>query len=190
MSILKKRSTAVVITILVIIIATLFGVHRSVGKQADKIEAQFYEGVYLKDEGYYQASIAGQLEVRESAALGLVSLASNYDSLSSETKSLRNARNELIEAESIEEKYLANEKLQKAYTALYDAFVAEDISAREISGAEDYAYLMDAAQQLIKSSDYNSTVAEFINSDLRAFPVNILKHIAFCDYPEYFEVEG
>ena len=61
MSNLKKRPTAVLIAVLVILIGTLFGVHRSINGETAKIETSFYKGIYQKAEKYTQPGIDAQL---------------------------------------------------------------------------------------------------------------------------------
>ena len=48
MSFLRKRSTAVLIAAFVIIFGTLLGVYLSLNRETAKIEAQFYNGVFLR----------------------------------------------------------------------------------------------------------------------------------------------
>lgn len=184
---LRKRSTAVIIAVAVIIIGTLFGVHRSVGSETSKIEAQFYDGVYLKEEKYTQPSIQSQLDKRADAALGLLSVGNKYAFAADAAELLRSARQELLDADAILEKYAANVKLEKAWKQLYETLAAHtgDLPA----SVDSYASTLGGAQGVIDKSDYNQSVTEF-RSALGAFPVNILKNLAFVKYPEYFGTEG
>ncbi len=131
MEALKKRSTAMIIAVIVIIFGTLFGVHRSVGAQTKKIEAMFYNGVFLEEENYTQTSIDSQLNKRETAALGLVTVANHYDALEDKTESLRQVRIALLDAETIPRKYAANEAMQSACEALYGALVVQSLTDSE-----------------------------------------------------------
>jgi hypothetical protein len=188
MSNLKKRSTAVLIAVVVVILGTFLGVHLSVNRETVKIEAQFYDGVYLRDEKYVQTSIQSQLDKRADAALGLLSVANQYVFLEDMAPKLREAREELLDAETFAGKYLANEKLEKAWKQMYESLVAhaDDVPA----SVESYVSTLKGAQSVIEKSDYNRLAAEFRQKTLSAFPVNILKSLAFVDYPEYFGVEG
>lgn len=187
---LKKRSSAILIAVIVIILGTLFGVHRSVGSETSKIEAQFYNGVYLKQENYTQPGINAQLEKRADAVLGLVTIANKFSDLASLTSSLRQARQELLDADGITDKYLANEKIQTAYKELSVSLSRMSLSSTEMAATTKYSQTLDGAQSAIKNSDYNKVVGEFRTGTLGAFPVNILKNLAFVKYPEYFGVEG
>lgn len=185
---LKKRSSAVIIAVIVVILGTLFGVHRSVNSETAKIEALFYKGVYLKDEKYTQSSIDAQLKKRADAALGLLTVAKNYTFLTDLAQELREARELLLDADTISEKYLANAKLESSYKQMFEALIvhADDVPA----SVESYVSTLRGAEGVIENSDYNKMVSEFRNSTLGAFPVNILKNLAFVKYPEYFGVEG
>ncbi|SHI05971.1 hypothetical protein SAMN02745823_02151 [Sporobacter termitidis DSM 10068] len=189
MAIFKRRSTAALIALIVVVLGTLFGVHRSVGGETAKIEAQFYSGVYLKDEKYTQPSIQSQLDKRNPAALGLVSVASNYPELKDMTDALRSAQHELADAGTIPEKYAANEKMQAAYVKLNAALAQRELKDNEKASAASYAGTLDGAQSVIGKSAYNSQV-EALRNKLRGFPVNILKNLAFVQYPDYFGAEG
>lgn len=188
MSSLKKRPTALLIFVAVIIIGTLFGVHRSVNKETAKIEAQFSEGVYLKDEKYTQPGIQSQLDKRADAALGLLTVANKYAFLEDVAQQLRMAREELLDADMIGEKYTANEKLEVAYKQLYETLVAhgDDVPA----SVDSYISTLGGAQGVIEKSGYNQTVDDYRNKTLNAFPVNILKNLAFVNYPAYFGPAG
>jgi len=190
MKVLKNDKYARLITIAVVIMATIFGVHKSVNKEARKIEAQFYSGVYVEDEKYTQPSIAAQLERRTNTALGIVTVAGNYDEAAGAAKELDEKRIQLMEAESITDKYLANTELQKSYEQIRELLAGSSLSPRDEEGLNTYYSTMDGAQGIISNSYYNLTVSRFTNGILGAFPVNILKYISFVRYPEYFGVEG
>ncbi len=189
MELLKKRSFAVTVSVILIVIATLFGIHKSLGSEVKKIESQFYDGVYLESEGYLQPSIERQLEKRMDAANGLASVATNYASLSKETSALREARNALLDTDEIPAKYSANETLQKAFDELRAALLRQDLTERELTMIESYSRTMEGARSVISASEYNNSVAAYYKT-VRKFPVNILKSLAFIDYPVYFEMEG
>jgi hypothetical protein len=184
---LKDRKVAIVIAVIVVILATLFGVHRSVGAAVRDIEEQFYTGV--RSAGEY-TGIGQQLEARCTAALGLVTVAENYAGLTDETEALRSARETLIDAESITEKYGADKNMQAAYEVLYAALTAEDLSDRDSAAVEKYATNMDGAREVIQNSAYNALVSQFIHQTMNGFPVKFLKYAAFTVEPEYFGYEG
>ncbi len=184
-SVFKKRGAATVITVVVMIAATLAGVHFSVGRQSAKIEQQFYDGVYLKKEGYTQTSIDSQLHQRVNAATGLYSLALNYLN-ESDAAPLRDAYLALADAETIPEKSAANASLTRAAGDVWARLQNAGMNERDADGVSGYVYTMDAAQQVIDSSAYNEAVTEYMTKTMGAFPVSLIRHIAFCNYPAYF----
>ncbi len=188
MSVLKKRSTAALIAAVVIILGTLFGVHRSIAAQTQQIESMFNDGIYLADEAYLQPSIREQLDERAFSALGLVTIANHYDGLDEQADAVRQARNMLLDTDSIAAKYEANIRLQTAVETLYAAMTAQGIGADDTDAADAYAYTFNGAQGVIDHSAYNYVVAEF-RDELSAFPVNAIKILAFVRVPEYFGPE-
>ena len=188
MQIFKKRGAAITVAVIVMVVSALFGVHRSVGRAAKKVEKMFYDGVYVSGEGYRQASIQDQLDQRLSAAMTLWSIASNYDELSGEAEELRASRAALADAESISEKYGANLALSQSCDRLTEKLASVSLNERDKNEADDCIYRLEAAQKLIDSSSYGDEVDGFINGTMKKFPVKYLKSLAFCKYPEYFAV--
>ena len=181
MEVLKKRSTATVICVVVCVISLLLGIHLSVNRQLGKLEDAFYNGVYSKDAGYTLPAIQMQLDERYDAAIGIISL------IPSELASdLRNACNRLLEAETLSEKYEANKALQAAYENVLQNVDASMFDERTLGGFNDYCSTMDNAQRLIGQSGYNEAVAEFEEDVLGSFPLSILRIPAFAGTPEYF----
>ena len=180
----KEFSWAVLVLVAVIVIFTIFGVHRSLGAQAAAVEDQFYDGV--KYDGYTHKSINSQLSNRTDAALGLISIASKYG-LEDGVSSLRDARNELLEAKGISEKSALNRQLDSAFNALYSALTAEDLSDSDMNAALDYNSTFTGSQKVIDESGYNEAVRKFNREVMSVFPINFLKHISFVSSPELFE---
>ncbi|MBQ8830124.1 MAG: hypothetical protein IJ017_00810 [Oscillospiraceae bacterium] len=179
MEVLKKRSTATAICIVVCIISLLLGVHLSVNRQLNKLEDAFYNGVHA--DGYAHPSVQQQLDDRYDAAIGIISL------IPSELAGdLRDACDFLIEAETFSEKYDANEMLQAAYEDMLQSVDASMFDERTLGGFNDYCSTMDNAQRLIENSGYNEAAAEFEDDILGSFPLSILKYPAFAGKPEYF----
>lgn len=184
---LKTRSTATAIAVVIVILATIFGVHRSVNAQVKKAENAFFTGVYLEDEGYYEKSIESQLEQRANAANGILSIAAGIDSIKDETDDLRKARESLLEATKYSAKYNANEKLQKAYEKLLPVLEKQEFPENMSSALKSYCTTMNGAQTVIERSHYNDSIDEFKHDTLGTFPVSLLKYIAFTDAPEKYE---
>jgi hypothetical protein len=183
---LKSRKTAAVVLVIVILIATPLGSARSIRKEASKVEDMFYNGVYVKDGNYTSGAISDYLSDASRAAIGLVSVASNYDNLSDETESLRSAREELIDAVDISAMYTANSKMQSAWENLYGLIQSENLSDSEKDSIEDYASLFEGAEGAVKKNGYNDAVSEFNDEILGRVPANVIAGIMGVDGPESF----
>jgi hypothetical protein len=181
----KKRSTATVIAVILMAVFLLVGVRRSLGSAADKVSESFYSGVYDTTEKYTRPGIGDLLDERINASLGLISLASGYD-LTDEADALRTSRESLMSAESLHDKYEANEKLTADFDALYTALDGQSLSENDRSAAEDYNSVMVSTAALIESSGYNEAVESFVSGTLKKFPTVILWRLAGVSKPEMF----
>ncbi len=182
MSILKKRSAASTVLVVVVLLFTVIGMNRSVARAAAKTEKMFYEGVYLAGDDYTEKSIESQLNNRISAANGLLTLVSDLESLSAETVALRSAREELIRADTIGKKYDANKKLESAYKALASAM---PIDIASTSAAKSYLSNLSGAQHVIERSAYNDE-AKKTNDSLIGGVLYPLRFLIFTDFADYF----
>ena len=188
MSILRKRSFAVVIALIVVCLSTLLSVNRSLGSAAEKISDGFYSGV--KYDGYVHKSIYSQLEQRSGAAAGLVAIGANYTSLDDVTDTLRSARDDLVgtmDGGDIAAMYRANTALQSAYEAFVYAAQDAGLTTRELQGLDSYVDTLSGAQSVIASAGYNESVREFNRKTFDRFPAGLLAPIAGVDAPVLFE---
>ena len=187
---LKNRKIAIIISVAVIIISVLIGVNKSVYAKIKELNDSFENGVYISSEDYTQPGIGRQLAQRADAALGLVTLAADFEDMSEEQSDLRSAREALMSAGTIREKFICNEALEEAYKHIVLAFSYETLDENQQKAYDSYTNTMDGAQALIASSSYNRTVGEFESEVLDAFPVNILHFEFITGAPEYFRAEG
>ena len=118
---LRNRRTAVLLTIVVAVLATLVGVHRSVARASGDVEQLFYDGVYLESEGYTQQSINSQIEKMVSSALNMATLLQNNPALTNEVSAVIQARRLLYEAHSISDKSRVVADLKNAVSRLVAA---------------------------------------------------------------------
>lgn len=180
MQLLKKRSIAMLIAVVVIALSTLLSVHRSLGAKCAAVEEGFYSGL-----NGIHSSISYQLNQCARYANSLASLSSGYSDLDEQTDTLRTARNLLLDGGSISEQY-------DAYLLLIDAFseTSAELGSKNLgSHTDDYDYCVsgfEGACRTITASGYNESVREFQNTTLRAFPANLLYRIAGVDAPELF----
>ena len=183
MKLLKNRKFAVSITVAVIVLATLFGVHKSLAKEVSRVEALFYDGV---EHEFLEPSIDAQLDRMQNYILGVAAVSQNYPELEAETEALQNARNDYLAAKSISEKSKANGWMMASYDAFYKKAGTLEVSERDRTGIESYDFEIKAAQSLIEKSKYNEEVQKYIDEISSAFPVGLLKGLVFVKDPQLF----
>lgn len=187
MNFLKKRSGAVIVAILVILLSTFIGVNRSLGKACQEVSDSFYSGVYDADWGASRTSISSQLTKRQGAALGVISIASAYAELDDYANDLRDAREDMLSAEGASDSYRANVELEKCFNSLLTALDTVSLSDPEKENVAAYSTTFTGAQNVIDNSGYNEAVREFNRKVLNVFPTNFLSAISFVEKPELFE---
>ncbi|HHU23017.1 MAG TPA: hypothetical protein GXZ52_06360 [Clostridiales bacterium] len=193
MELLKKRHVAFIITAVVIILSTIFSVHRTLGAECQRVRDSFFTGVVY--DGYARKSVATHLKVRIDAANAAATITANYSQLESETQNLRAARNRLIDTlndaergkTSVEEVYNANEELQSAFEDLEKGMEGIELSQREAKNYEKCRSNFYGAQAAIEKSGYNEAVREFYRTTLNVYPTNFLWRISWVDPPELYE---
>ena len=163
MKFLKNRKTAILITVVTAIIATLIGVYKTSGRDTRDIEAMFYDGVYLKDDGYTQASIDSHLGNSADAALGLATIMEKRPELADKAAALLSARRELIAAESISGKSAAYSGLVSCFDELIRAALSAELTDRESGAAAEYVSTFNGAGKAMLGSGYNKMVMEYLD---------------------------
>lgn len=186
---LQSRKTAVIVLAAVILLMTPLGAVRSLDRAADSVAASFYDGVEITDGGskYTSQSIDELLSEKSKAALGLIAAGANYSTLATETVNLRSAREELLAADTVSEKYAANEALDAAADALYSGRKAVSMSETDLSNMEAYYDTLTIIQGSIEINTYNVKVAEYYGVTAARFPANIIAR--YVDGPQYFGVQ-
>jgi len=181
---LKNRKFAILVTVVVVIIATLLGVRGSLNRLVRDVETLFAVGVYLDDEGYIQPGIETHLRNRARSALGYATLMVNDPVYTDEAEALLAARHRLLNAASIREKYTANEELQRAFDALIEKERAHHSTGADNEDTEYYASTFQGAQTAIKNSRYNQKALSYMND--ASFIAQLLKPILFVRSPQVF----
>ena len=188
MKFLRKRKTAVLITVAAAIAATLLGVAGTANRMTRDIEAMFYNGVYLKDEGYTQPGIDSHLNEASNAALGLATIMGNYPELSDKAEALISARSGLLSAKRISEKRLANLRMWASFNELAEAAgnvpPNTGMSERDKAAASKYTDTFRGAYIAISSSAYNDKVSEYLSG--RSVLTRFLGAFVSASEPEYF----
>ena len=188
-SLFKVCRNAILITFLIIVLSTLFGVNRSLGGRIMEVSDLFNEGV--KSGGYVLKSIRSQLIVRAETALDMITVGSNYNNASDQTSALRTARNKLLDLLDGETSpralYAANKELDNAFSALYLKLSALTLTDSDAEIIDENFSRMNNAAMVIDKSEYNSAVRDFHRNVLSVFPTNLLIKICPVDEPELFE---
>lgn len=190
MELFKKRSAALAVFVAVVIVFTLIGCHRSLGKACQGAEDAFFDKTLLADYGVY-TSPGDQLEYCVKLANRLLSVINGQEALSSEYASVRDARQALSEALNtgdISDIYDANAVLVLAVSAVDEQVTLADMPLPESS--DDYDSIMAdfrSAQRVADESPYNTLVDDFIFSTIRPFPTNLLRVFSVTSLPEKYE---
>lgn len=164
MKLLKKRSFAILLTIVVAILATLLGVYKTSVRDTREIEAMFNDGVYLADAGYTQPGIATHINNCADAALGLATITEKYPELAGISGELILARRELLSATSIRDKGHAYSIMTLCYYDLYStAALNANLSERDINAAEQYSSTYAGARSAVAASGYNGEVMRYLD---------------------------
>jgi hypothetical protein len=188
MEALKKRQNALVIFVVVVVVFTLIGCHRSLSKVCRQAEEAFFQKGAFSDVGYY-TSPADQLENCVKYANRLLSVINGSDALADAYSAVRDSRQALVDAldkQDISDIYNANQALAAAVTQT-DALVQAGAAVPESN--DDYdAIISDffAAQAVAEESPYNEYVDEFIRTTVRPFPTNLLRVVSFVSLPEKY----
>ena len=181
---MKNRKTAVLITVIVIIAATLFGVNRSLDRFTRDTEAMFYDGVYIEGAGYTQPGIAAQIDRYTDATLGLTTVLINYPELHDSAEVVLEQRRAVIGAESISAKGLAFRLLSGNVYSLIKAAGNVDLRQRDIEDVSYFSATIDGAEAFIRDSAYNHTVSKLLNEQI--FITRILRRFLPVRDPEMF----
>jgi len=184
MKILKDRRIAILITIIVVVLATLLGVRGSLVRLSRDAERMFYDGVNLKEEGYTQPGIDSQLRNRMNSALGFASLMEKHPELEGAAGALLSARRELLDANSIKGMYSANESMQRAFVELLEKAEKFGLSNKEREDMERYSATFQGAQTAIRNSHYNQRAQSFMGD--ASILARLMKPFLFVPGPQVF----
>lgn len=189
MNFFKKRSTAIGVFVIVVIVFGLLGCHRSLDRACRQAEEAFFDRSLLREEGSYSCPY-DHLQNSVNYANRLLSvIGSDNEAYAGAYEQVRAARLALIGA--LDERNIPS--IAEANQALADA-VAE-VEALKDSGLplseshDDYDAILanfHSAQAELDNSAYNDHILEFRDRVLQRFPTNLLRHLAFVKAPETF----
>ncbi len=188
MEFFKKRSTAIVIFVLVVVLFTFIGARRSLNKACREAEAAFFDKSLLHADGYYTCP-GEQLDYCVDYATRLLTVIGTDGPWTDAYEGLVQARLGLMDAldgRNIPEISQANQALVEAVTAVE---AAKDSGAPLPSSYDDYdAIVADfgSAQAVLDDQAYSDHILAFQDDVLGAFPANILRHLLGVKAPETF----
>ena len=175
MSILKKRSTAIVIFIVVVALFSFLGARRSLNRACRQAEAAFFDRSLLKADGAYSAP-ADHLENCVALTNRLLSVIGKDGPWADAYEAVMTARAALdsaLQARDISAAGEANQRLAEA--------VAQVEAVKAAGAALDNSY-----DDYDANSAYSDHILSFREDELSAFPANILRHLTGVKAPETF----
>jgi len=187
MDFFRKKIVAIPLSFILVVLATLFSVNRSLGALCREVEDGFYSGVVY--DGQKRPSIQSHLNTRLERSATIVSIAASHEDLEEQTDAIRDARDWLLftlEDGYIRGSFAANEALQEAVTALTLTLENAVLSERETQLLETCLSDFTEAFRAISECGYNETVREFIRTTYDRFPTNLLAMLSGVRAPEYF----
>ena len=188
MSIFKKRSTAIAVFVVTVVLFTLIGSHLSLDRACRKAEKAFFDKSQLQAEGYYTCP-GDQLAYCTDYANRLLSVIGTDGEWAETYEALRSARRELIgalETRDISAIGKADQDLAEAVLAV-ETMVQDGAALPESN--DDYASIIsdfNSAQALLENSAYADHILTFREDVLGVFPANILQRLTFVKAPETF----
>lgn len=190
MDFFKKRQNAIVVFVVVVVLFSLIGCHRSLGRRCEQVEEAFFDKALLADYSTYTCP-GDQLDNCVKLANRLLSVINGQEALSGEYEAVLQARlslDQALDAGDISDIYDANAALVSAVAAVDEQVTMADMPLPESS--DDYGSIISdfySAQRVLSESPYNSYVDDFISGTVRHFPTNILRLLSFTALPEKFE---
>ena len=188
MSLLKKRSFAVVIFVLVVVVFTLIGSHMSLTRACEKAEAAFFDKSLLQSEDYHTCP-GDQLENCVDLGARLLSVIGDdgpweaaYGALSQSRRALADA----LDDQDIPAIGAADQAFAEAVEAVKAAAQA---GAPIRDSSDDYDAIisdLDRAQAILDDPAYNEHIQAFRDKELNAFPAGILRRLTGVKAPETF----
>lgn len=178
----RDRKVAVIITVIIMVLSTGYGAHRSLLQKAETVETIFYYG-----ENGDGVCIQSDLDTRLGLASNLLIVAGRYLSEDDEAmERLTAARTALATAKTIEEKYRANEELTLAADYMDQVLQACVLTPSDNRYRAGIRTDMDAVNQIIGHDGYNDAANAYNRDVLGVFPANVLKEIVMVDELETF----
>ena len=177
---LKNRKVAVVLTVIIMILATLIGSNRSMAAEAYDIEQYF---IY----GYGGYSIQHDLDTRTGLAKNLLIVAErNLPSNDSAMEELQDAIVQIELAQTVKEKADANQKLTAATERMNLVLEEYWLSSSDERYRRQISMELEACNQAISQDPYNEMAIQYNTEVLGSFPGSVLKMVNGIEELETF----
>lgn len=161
----KDRKIAVFLMIIMIVLGTVLGGHRSLAKLYKTAENVFFDKEY---------GIQRDLNDRFEASMNLAKISEKYPSLDRKyINDVKDASNKLKNAETIKEKSQANSELDAAVFVLYNELGNQKLSSQDEKYRTSLYGTFNSYGDTISHNSYNNIARKF-NDTLNKFPANLL----------------
>ena len=174
MKLLENKAICLVLMVVLIASGTWISGYRGFSKLYNRAEKVFFTGE--RGDGI---CIANDLSERAAAATNLVTIAGSYAGVQNETQAVSAASAELTAAlgrSQIDGLAAANQKLDTAMTALYDALGEAQLSANHEKYRQKLYADFNSRNDTISHDPYNS-YAQAYNEALKGFPASLLASV-------------
>ena len=188
MIILKKRSIAVVIFVIVVVLFSFLGCRRSLNKACRQAEAAFFDKSLLRADGGYSAP-ADHLENCVDLSNRLLSVIGTDGAWKDAYDAVKAARSDLLDALESRDISAINAANQALVEAVAQVEAVKAAGAPIPESHDDYDKIVSdfhSAQSELDDSAYSSHILAFRDDVLSAFPANILCHLTGVQAPETF----
>ena len=188
MGLLKKRSTAIVIFVVVVVLFSFLGCKRSLNKACREAEEAFFDKSLLKADGGYSAP-ADHLENCVDLSNRLLSVIGTDGEWADAYNAVKDARSGLIDALEARDISAIGEANQALAKAVAQVEAAKAAGAPMPESYDDYDKIVSdfhGAQAALDDSAYNDHILAFRDKVLSAFPAGLLRHVTGVAAPETF----
>ncbi len=176
------RSGAVIVMVAAIVFAVWLGAYLSFNRMYAQVEMVFTAGAQGDGLG-----ISNDLNERVKLSYDLVTVAKRYlPANDGSIVQVLSARENLINAKNIPDKYRANVKLTEATASLYQAMGSVNLSDADKRYRTNLYNNLTSRNDTISHDPYNQKALAY-NQQLQAFPANILRVLAFAKIAPLFE---
>lgn len=174
MKLFENKGICLVLMIVLIAAGTWIGGYKGLNSMYSRAENVFFTGE--RGDGI---CIANDLAERSTAAVNLVTIASNYSGVQNETQAVSAASSELAAAlnhSDIAVLAEKNQKLDTAMTALYNALGESQLSAQHEKYRQSLYADFNSRSDTISHDPYNQYAQDY-NQALKGFPASFLAAI-------------